>query len=85
MSPEAVIDVLERASREDQVIARLTEEGSRALEGYDLTSQEKAAVVSGDLRWIEEHVGKLKEHQKRWLNCRLEQERWQDNARSKNH
>ena len=76
MDAHGVIEVLERAAKDDQFIAKLTEEGSRALAGYNLTSEEKAALVSGDIRWIEKHFGKLKEHQKRWLLSRLEQEIW---------
>ncbi|TET39717.1 MAG: hypothetical protein E3J66_07765 [Dehalococcoidia bacterium] len=76
MSAKAVIEVLDRAYREDQFIAQLTEQGSKALEGYALTWEEKAALLSSDIQWIESHVGKLSERQKTWLNCRLQQERW---------
>lgn len=75
-NPQVVIAVLERAHRDSRFVTRLTEEGSRALEGYELSSQEKAALISGDLRWIEGHVGRLTEAQKSWLYFRLEQERW---------
>jgi formate dehydrogenase alpha subunit len=71
-----LIGVLERASRDSRFMANLAEEGSRALEGYNLTSEQKAALVSGDVRWIEKNVGKLTEDQKRWLSSRLEQEIW---------
>jgi len=48
MSRKAVIEILERASCEDQFIAQLTEQGSKALEEYDLTWEEKAALVKGN-------------------------------------
>lgn len=73
MSAPVVIEVLERASREDRFIAELVDHGSTALKGYDLTWEEQAALISGDIRWIEKHVGKLTESQKTWLNCRLQQ------------
>ncbi len=76
MSEKAVMEVLERAAQYNQFIAELTEHGSKALEGYDLSSQEKAALISGDIQWIEKRVGSLTETQKTWLNCRLQQERW---------
>ncbi len=76
MSSKAVMEVLERASCEDQFIAQLTEQGSKALEGYDLTREEEAALISGDIQWIENQLGKLSESKKVWLNCRLQQERW---------
>jgi len=71
-----VIEVLERAHRDKEFFARLWEHGSRALEGYELTHEEKAAIVSGDQRWIEKHVGKPTENQRAWLECRLQMERW---------
>ncbi len=76
VSGKVVMTVLERAAQDNQFIAELTEQGSNALQGYDLSSQEKAALISGDIRWIEKHVGSLTETQKTWLNCRLQQERW---------
>jgi len=45
-------------------------------ESYDLTSEEKAALSSGDVRWIENYVGKLDKALMTWLKCRLEQEKW---------
>ena len=71
-----VVEMLEQASKDNQFIAMLTAQGSRALEGYNLTSQEKAALVSGDIRWIEDHVGELEENLKTWLQLRLQQEKW---------
>jgi predicted molibdopterin-dependent oxidoreductase YjgC len=73
---QELIGVLERASRDNQFVAMLAKEGSQALEGYNLTSAQRAALVSGDIRWIEDHIGELEEHQKRWLRSRLEQETW---------
>jgi len=72
----AIIEVLERAHRDDQFIVDLTEQGSKALDGYGLTWEEKAAIAGGDIQWVERHVGTLTEEQKTWLNCRLQQERW---------
>lgn len=73
---EVIIEVLERAAREHQFITRLTEEGSKALEAYDLSSEAKAALISGDIQWVESRVGQLNDRQRTWLLCRLEQERW---------
>jgi hypothetical protein len=71
-----LVRVLERAADDDVFIAQLTYEGSKALEGYDLTSEEKAALLSGDIQWIEAHLGKLDERLSTWLWCRLQQEIW---------
>jgi hypothetical protein len=57
-------------------IAALTHGGSEALEGYHLTAEAKAALLSGDIRWIEANVGKLSKRRQTWLWCRLGQEIW---------
>ena len=72
-----LVRVLERAAGDDAFIARLTCEGSKALQGYNLTSEEQAALLSGDLQWIEAHLGgKLDDRLSTWLWCRLQQEIW---------
>jgi hypothetical protein len=68
--------VLKRAATDDGFIAQLTREGSKALQRYDLSQQARAALLSGDIRWIEARVGRLNTHLRTWLNCRLEQEIW---------
>lgn len=73
---DEILKVLERAADDPSFIAALTDRPSRTLSGYDLTSEEKAALMSGDVRWIEKHVGKLTERQRTWLDCRLQQEIW---------
>jgi hypothetical protein len=73
---EAIVTVLERAADDPAFIAQLTYQGSKTLQGYDLTSEEKAALLSGDINWIEAHVGKLDERLSTWLECRLQQEIW---------
>lgn len=71
-----VVKVLERAAKDPRFIAELTHNGSQALRSYDLTSEEKAALMSGDIKWIERHVGRLSKRQRKWLDCRLQQEIW---------
>ncbi len=71
-----ILDVLERAAEDDDFIAQLTDHGHEALQGYRLTWGEEAALLSGDLGWIEARVGKLDARQRTWLECRLQQEKW---------
>ena len=71
-----ILRVLERAADDARFIAQLTHNGSRALQGYDLTEEAKAALLSGDIRWVEGHVGKLDARLRTWLDCRLQQEIW---------
>jgi hypothetical protein len=71
-----ILRVLERAADDAGFIAQLTDNGYAALQGYDLTEEAKAALLSGDIRWIEAHVGKLDARLRTWLDCRLQQEIW---------
>ena len=73
---ETIIAVLNRAAEDTEFIARLSDLGSDALGEYDLGSEEKAALVSGDVRWLRKHVGRLDDKLKVWPECRLQQERW---------
>ena len=71
-----LVRVLERAADDDNFIAQLTRQGSKALKGYNLSLEAKAALISGDLRWLEAHLGKLDERLGTWPRCRLQQEIW---------
>ncbi len=73
---EEMIQVLERAASDNEFIANLLYHGVDALEEYDLTGPEKLAVLTGDIAWIEKHVGPLTPVQKRWLDQRLSAEIW---------
>jgi hypothetical protein len=71
-----VLRVLERAARDAQFIGQLTDDGERALQIYPLVWQDRAALLSGDIRWIESRLGKLSPRLRTWLECRLQQEKW---------
>ena len=71
-----LVRVLERAAEDDAFIAQLTYHGSAALQEYRLSSEAKAALLSGDVGWIEACVGKLDRRLRTWLDCRLQQEIW---------
>ena len=73
---EEILWVLDRAAEDVGFLAQLTHRGGEALQDYDLTWQEKAALLSGDIGWIERRVGKLDARLRTWLDCRLEQEIW---------
>jgi formate dehydrogenase alpha subunit len=73
---KAVLAVLDRATQDNAFLARLAENPAQALKEYDLTSEEKVAIASGDIRKIESWVGKLDERLKTWLIARLSQEKW---------
>lgn len=71
-----VLSVLDRAAQDNAFMAQLAESPAEALKNYDLTPEERAALVSGDIRKIESWVGKLDERLKTWLIARLAQEKW---------
>jgi formate dehydrogenase alpha subunit len=73
---KAVLAVLDRAAQDNAFFARLAENPAEALKEYDLTPEEKAAIMSGDIRKIESWAGKLDERLKKWLILRLQQEKW---------
>ena len=76
VNKEEMLRVLVRAAEDNDFIARLTYQGDEALEPYGLNWREKAALLSGDVRWIEAHLGKLNARLRTWLDCRLQQEMW---------
>jgi len=73
---KALLAVLGRARDDSSFLVRLAEEPTLALKDYDLTSKEKAALLSGDIRWIESKLGILDEPLRTWLTARLAQEKW---------
>ena len=73
---QEVIRVLERTSKDADFWRDLMETGSDALDGYNLSSRAKAAIVSGDLKWIKQNVGELNEEQLTFIYKRLEREAW---------
>jgi hypothetical protein len=74
---EEVLAVLKRAATESEFLAQLADDPHEALkEYYSLTSEERAALASGDIKKIESWVGKLDKQLSTWLWCRLSQEKW---------
>ena len=64
---EEMAKVLERAESDDEFFAKLLGNGADALDEYDLTKAEKLAIVTGDVSWIEDQVGRLTRPQRRML------------------
>jgi DNA-binding NtrC family response regulator len=64
---DEVAKVLERAESDDDFFMKLLEHSVDALEEYDLTKAEKLAIVTGDVRWIEDQLGRLTRAQRRML------------------
>jgi FixJ family two-component response regulator len=71
-----VVQVLNRTAEDDDFWSDLMTNGSKALADYPLSSEAKAAVASGDLKWINENVGELTQKQLMFIYKRLEREAW---------
>ncbi len=66
MSKEALMAVLQRAAEEVTFYCQLyrafyegaSEDYAQILRTYDLTREERVALASGDVRWIESYLGR---------------------------
>jgi len=73
---QEVVRVLDRTSRDAAFWRGLMERGSETLADYQLSSEAKAALVSGDLRWIRDNIGEMTLEQLMFIYKRLEREAW---------
>ena len=73
---EEILKVLERAATDYMLVYNLLHYGAEALDEFNLTAAEKLAILSGDIQWIEKHVGALNANQRKWLEGRLSAEIW---------
>jgi len=69
-----VREVLRLAARDPNFGQRLLTEGSRVLSGFALSPPAKAAIMAGDIAWIEKECGELSREERAWLERRLESE-----------
>lgn len=73
---KALISVLAKARDDNAFLAQLCENPDKALKGYSLSNEARAALASGDLHWLESRMGFLDEPLRTWLSSRLSQEKW---------
>ena len=73
---EELLKVLERAAFDPRFTSRLLYQKTEVLDTYSLTGAEKRAILTGDIEWIESHIGKLSAAQKLWLEHREQSELW---------
>lgn len=78
MSKEIVLAILKRATEDIGFYGQLAEDYATALKEYDLTPQETIAIGTGDVRWIESHIGAKVDQQlmDRFFIPLLSRERW---------
>ena len=73
---KALISVLAKARDDNAFLAKLLNSPNEALKSYNLSPEAKAALESGDIRWLESRVGVLDEPLRTSLTSRLAQEKW---------
>ena len=73
---DLVREVLQRIARDPSLGERILRKGSRVLSGLALSDEAKAALVSGDIAWVEKECGELTGEERTWLQGRLEAEAW---------
>ena len=71
-----VAEVLNRTADDSKFWLSLMENGSQVLKTYTLSSEAKAAILSGDLGWINRNIGELTQKQLMFIYKRLESEVW---------
>lgn len=71
-----VLKVLNRTTEDSRFSNSLMQMGGEALAEYALSNEAKAAISSGDLGWINKHVGELTQKQLMYVYKRLELEAW---------
>ncbi|RMG55512.1 MAG: response regulator [Bacteroidetes bacterium] len=71
-----VMRVLNRTADDKGFWNALMESGVEALSEYNLSAQAKTAIITGDLSWINKHIGELTQKQLLFLYRRMEMETW---------
>ena len=67
-----VFRVMNRTTEDQDFLWALRDMQTEALEPYKLSSEAKIAILSGDLKWLNEHIGELTQKQLRFvLSCLL--------------
>jgi DNA-binding NtrC family response regulator len=61
------LSVIQRGARDSKFAQSVYAVGAVALDGYKLSSQEKLAIITADVNWIEDQIGTLSPDQKQWM------------------
>jgi hypothetical protein len=63
--------VLAKAKGDETFFARLAQEPDEILRGYNLNPEERAALSSGDIEWLQSSVSGLNDPLGTWVTLRL--------------
>lgn len=70
-----ILEILNRAFRDDIFCIDLLERGEMILNNYTMSREAKSAILSGNVKWIKNNVGELTRGQATYLMHRLEMEK----------
>ena len=71
-----IFRVLNRTAEDRDSWNGTMEGGSEALRDYHLSDEAKAAIVSADLKWLNEQIGELSQKQLLYIYKRMKREAW---------
>lgn len=71
---EYILEILNRAFRDDVFCIDLLERGEMILNSYSMSNEAKSAILSGDINWIRHQVGELTSGQSTYLRRKFEME-----------
>ena len=71
-----IFRVLNRGAEDRDTWNGTMEGGSEALRDYHLSDEAKAAIVSADLKWLNEQIAELTQKQLMFIYTRLKREAW---------
>jgi DNA-binding NtrC family response regulator len=63
-------NILAKGAKDVDFARNIFEFGADALDDFQLTPQEKLAIITADIDWIEDQLGTLPPGQKQWLTAR---------------
>jgi len=76
LQKRAIYRVLNRTAEDRDSWNGTMEGGSEALQDYQLSDAAKAAIVSADLKWLNEQIGELSQKQLLYIYKRMKREAW---------
>jgi len=63
--------VLAKAGKDDTFFTRLAQEPDDILKDYDLNPEERAALSTGDIKWLESRASVLDDPLGTWVTLKL--------------
>ncbi|MBN1765660.1 MAG: hypothetical protein JW860_10415 [Sedimentisphaerales bacterium] len=78
MSKESVLELLDKAAKDDSFILELAEDFNAAVADFSLTAEESDALYNGNLTWLEIYLGPLAPDPLTWPQYGGKLKNWQE-------